>query len=39
VCVDTQPAWYYKDGDALAKALGEDRLKSFIGLGIGPGRP
>ena len=32
VCVDTQPAWYYKDGDALAKALGEDRLKNFIGL-------
>jgi predicted amidohydrolase YtcJ len=32
VCVDTQPAWYYKDADALAKALGEDRLKNFIGL-------
>ncbi|MBI2948092.1 MAG: amidohydrolase [Verrucomicrobia bacterium] len=32
VCVDTQPDWFYKDGDALAKALGEDRLKSFIGL-------
>jgi predicted amidohydrolase YtcJ len=32
VCVDTQPDWYYKDGDALAKALGEDRLKHFIGL-------
>jgi predicted amidohydrolase YtcJ len=32
VCVDTQPAWYYKDGDALAKALGDDRLKHFIGL-------
>jgi len=32
VCVDTQPAWYYKDGDALARALGEDRLKHFIGL-------
>ena len=32
VCVDTQPAWYYKDGDALAKALGEDRMKHFIGL-------
>jgi predicted amidohydrolase YtcJ len=32
VCVDTQPAWYYKDGDALAKALGDDRLKQFIGL-------
>jgi hypothetical protein len=32
VCVDTQPDWYYKDGDALARALGEDRLKHFIGL-------
>ena len=32
VCVDTQPAWYYKDGDALAKALGAERLKHFIGL-------
>jgi predicted amidohydrolase YtcJ len=32
VCVDTQPAWYYKDGDALADALGQTRLKSFIGL-------
>ena len=32
VCVDTQPDWFYKDGDALANALGESRLKSFIGL-------
>jgi predicted amidohydrolase YtcJ len=32
VCVDTQPAWYYKDGDALAVALGGTRLKNFIGL-------
>jgi predicted amidohydrolase YtcJ len=32
VCVDTQPAWYYKDGDALAPALGDDRLAHFIGL-------
>jgi predicted amidohydrolase YtcJ len=32
VCVDTQPAWYYKDGDALAKALGARRLEHFIGL-------
>ena len=32
VCVDTQPAWYYKDADALAPALGEDRMKHFIGL-------
>ena len=31
-CVDTQPAWYYKDGDALAKALGHDRLAKFIGV-------
>lgn len=29
VCVDTQPAWYYKDGDALADALGEARLGKF----------
>jgi predicted amidohydrolase YtcJ len=32
VCVDTQPAWYYKDGDALADAFGGTRLKNFIGL-------
>lgn len=32
VCVDTQPAWYYKDGDALASALGGTRLKNFIGV-------
>ncbi|PYI86847.1 MAG: hypothetical protein DME26_08225 [Verrucomicrobia bacterium] len=32
VCVDTQPAWFYKDGDALADALGEARLTNFIGL-------
>lgn len=32
VCVDTQPAWYYKDGDALAEALGSERLTNFIGL-------
>src|SRR5438309_5195646 len=32
VCVDTQPAWYYKDGDALATALGGTRLRHFIGL-------
>ena len=24
--------WFYKDGDALVKALGADRIKSFIGL-------
>lgn len=32
VLVDTQPAWYYKDGDALAEALGKDRLTNFIGV-------
>jgi predicted amidohydrolase YtcJ len=32
VCVDTQPAWYYKDGDALADALGKRRLEHFIGV-------
>jgi predicted amidohydrolase YtcJ len=32
VLVDTQPAWYYKDADALAQALGRDRLAHFIGL-------
>lgn len=32
VCVDTQPAWFYKDGDALAMALGGKRMESFIGL-------
>ena len=32
VLVDTQPAWYYKDADALAPALGAVRLERFIGL-------
>ena len=32
VLVDTQPAWHYKDADALAKGLGRDRLAHFIGL-------
>lgn len=32
VTVDTQPAWYYKDGDSLSRALGHKRLESFIGL-------
>jgi predicted amidohydrolase YtcJ len=32
VLVDTQPAWHYKDGDALARGLGADRLAHFIGL-------
>jgi predicted amidohydrolase YtcJ len=34
VCVDTQPAWYYKDADALASALGGTRLTNFIGLQV-----
>lgn len=32
VCVDTQPAWFYKDGDALLEALGRPRMEPFIGL-------
>jgi hypothetical protein len=32
VVVDTQPAWFYKDGDALLDALGETRMKRFIGV-------
>ena len=32
VLVDTQPAWYYKDADALSNALGRARLAHFIGL-------
>jgi predicted amidohydrolase YtcJ len=32
VCIDTQPAWLYKDGDALAAALGTKRMEEFIGL-------
>jgi predicted amidohydrolase YtcJ len=32
VLIDTQPAWHYKDADALADALGVERLASFIGL-------
>jgi predicted amidohydrolase YtcJ len=32
VLVDTQPAWYYKDADALVTGLGEERLRPFIGL-------
>ena len=34
VAVDTQPAWLYKDGDSLVKALGPDRVKAFIGLQV-----
>lgn len=32
VLVDTQPAWYYKDADALSDALGRERLARFVGL-------
>ena len=32
VLVDTQPAWLYKDADALLTALGGERLARFIGL-------
>ena len=32
VLIDTQPAWYYKDADALSAALGRERLAHFIGL-------
>jgi predicted amidohydrolase YtcJ len=32
VLVDTQPAWLYKDADALLTALGRERLARFIGL-------
>lgn len=34
VGVDTQPAWYYKDADALAAALGGARMERFIGLKV-----
>jgi predicted amidohydrolase YtcJ len=32
VLVDTQPAWYYKDADALSSALGTGRMAPFVGL-------
>jgi predicted amidohydrolase YtcJ len=32
VLVDTQPAWHYKDADALTEGLGRERLAHFIGL-------
>ena len=32
VLVDTQPAWYDEDADALSDALGPERLQHFIGL-------
>ena len=30
--VDTQPMWFYKDGDALLKALGPRYMNTFIGV-------
>ena len=30
--VDTQPMWFYKDGDALMKALGPRYMNTFIGV-------
>jgi predicted amidohydrolase YtcJ len=32
VCLDTQPAWYFKDADALLTALGSERLSKFVGV-------
>jgi len=32
VCLDTQPAWFYKDADALWPALGPQRMQNFIGV-------
>ncbi|HEY2932526.1 MAG TPA: amidohydrolase [Acidobacteriota bacterium] len=32
VCVDTQPAWFYKDADSLATALSSDLMRRFIGM-------
>lgn len=32
VGVDTQPAWYYQDGDALTEILRDDLMNKFIGL-------
>jgi predicted amidohydrolase YtcJ len=32
VIVDTQPAWYYKDGDVLAEVLGDARVQALIGV-------
>jgi predicted amidohydrolase YtcJ len=32
VVVDTQPMWFYKDGDALLKALGPKYMNTFIGV-------
>ena len=30
--VDTQPMWFYKDGDALIEALGPKDMNTFIGV-------
>ncbi len=32
VGIDTQPAWLYKDGDALGRILSEERMNEFIGV-------
>jgi len=32
VCVDTQPAWFYKDADSLSTALSTDLMGRFIGM-------
>jgi hypothetical protein len=30
--VNTQPAWYYEDGDVLQDVLGEERVQHLIGI-------
>lgn len=32
VILDTQPAWFYKDADALAPALGSKRIDQFLAV-------
>jgi len=32
VGIDTQPAWLYKDGEALSRILSKERMNEFIGL-------
>ncbi|HEX2310433.1 MAG TPA: amidohydrolase, partial [Vicinamibacterales bacterium] len=32
VIVNTQPAWYYEDGDVLHDVLGEERVQHLIGV-------
>lgn len=32
--IDTQPMWFYKDGDALFKALGPKYMNTFIGVKV-----